>query len=113
MRESVWALIILGIFLHRSMDFYCAYCKWAQVHRGYRDKPSAPLPRYVSFVVEGFPKIAMASITLTMLFTIFMIPYVSTTQPSLSATLPALLFSLLISTLGFWADWERERLAQL
>lgn len=113
MPESIWALIILGLLIHRSMDFYCAYCKWAQVNRGYRDKPSAVAPAYVRFVIERFEKIAMASMGITMVVTIFLIPHVTATQPSLSATLPALMFSLLVSAMGSWADWERERLASL
>jgi hypothetical protein len=113
MDDSLWALIILGMLIHRAMDFYCAYCKWAQVSRQYEESEKGRPPAYLATVLDQFPKIAMGCGTVTILTTILVIPHVAGSQPSLAVTLPALLFSLAVSTLGFWADYERERFAEL
>jgi ABC-type glycerol-3-phosphate transport system permease component len=108
MRDSIWALIVIGILTHRTMDLYGVYSKWAQVHRQYVSTNRAPVPESLSWVVENFIKLSMAILLVMLVLSSAVISGQGGIGNSIISTVPALAFSIVVSFLGAYADFHRE-----
>lgn len=111
MKDSIWALIVIGILTHRAMDLYGVYSKWMQVHRQYAATNRAPVPASLSWIVENFPKLSMAILLVMLVLSSAVISSQAGTGSSLVGTVPALAFSIVVSFLGAYADFHREYFA--
>ena len=111
MKDSIWALIVIGILTHRTMDLYGVYSKWMQVHRQYVSANRMPIPSSLLWIVDNFPKLSMAILLVMLVLSSAVISSQDGTSGSLVGTIPALAFSIVVSFLGAYADFHREHLA--
>lgn len=113
MNNSFWALIVIGVLTHRSMDLYGVYSKWMQVYRQYESAQRVPVPKTLVWMVGNFPKLAMSILLVMLVFSSAVISGLEGTGSSLIATVPALAFSMVVSFLGAYADFHREAFVQI
>lgn len=111
MKDSIWALIVIGILFHRTLDLYGVYSKWMQVHRQYTLANRTPVPTSLSWIVENFPKLSMAILLVMLVLSSAVISNQAGADGSLIGTIPALAFSIVVSSLGAYADFHREYFA--
>lgn len=114
MKESLWALVVIGVLVHRMLDLYGVYHKWMQVHRFYVNSAvTRQMPRSVKAISENFDRVSQIIILVMIMVALAAVQNFTGTENSLAATIPAICFSLTVSFFGAFADYYREQTARL